>query len=159
MNQEIWKQPEIVAWSQCLLDSYKNLLGSELIDRTGTFQEQAKALFFAPFVVLSHGTETDPIYNYGNQIALALWERDWTDLLKMPSRLSAEQILQEERQRILEATVTQGYLKDYQCVRISRTGKRYKIADVTLWNVIDSQGKYCGQSATFSQWSFLQSKI
>jgi hypothetical protein len=37
-------------------------------------------------------------------------------------------------------------------VRISRTGKLYKIADVTLWNVLNEQGDYCGQAATFSQW-------
>jgi hypothetical protein len=155
MNEEVWKQPEIITWSQLLLDSYQKLLGGELIARKGTPQEQAKALFFVPFVVASHGTEADPIYNYGNQVLLDLWERDWQDLLQMPSRLSAEPILQEERQRILEATATQGYLKSYQCVRISRTGKRYKIADVTLWNVLDEQGKYCGQAATFSQWSLI----
>jgi hypothetical protein len=155
MTKEIWKQPEIIAWSQLLLDSYKKLLGGELIERKGTAEDQAKAIFFAPFVVASHGTEADPIHNYGNQVLLELWERDWQDLLKMPSRLSAEPILQEERQRILEATATQGYLKNYQCVRISRTGKRYKIADVTLWNILDEQGKYCGQAATFSQWSLI----
>ena len=156
MTKEIWKRPEIINWSQLLLDSYKRLLGHELIEREGAAEEQAKELFLAPFVVASHGTEADPIYNYGNQVILDLWERNWDDLTRTPSRLSAEPILREERQMILEKSATQGYLKHYQCVRISRTGKRYKIEDVTLWNVLNEQGKYCGQAATFSKWFALQ---
>lgn len=155
MTEAIWQKPEIITWNQLLLNSYKKLLGSELIERQGTPEAQAKELFFAPFVVASHGREADPIYNYGNQVLLDLWERDWEDLLKMPSRLSAEPILREERQKILEATATQGYFKDYQCMRISRTGKRYQIADITLWNILDEPGNYCGQAATFSQWSLI----
>jgi hypothetical protein len=158
MSEAIWKQPEIIRWSQLLLESYEKLLGHPLIETTGNAEERAKMLFLAPFVVASHGTETDPtdpIYNYGNQIALDLWERDWEDFTKTPSRLSAEPILREERQSILEKAATQGYLENYQCVRISRTGKRYKIEDVTLWNVQDEQGKYCGQAATFSRWYLL----
>ena len=155
MTKEIWKNQEIINWSQLVLDSYNRLLGHELIERKGTAEEQAQKLFLAPFVVASHGTEADPIYNYGNQLLLDLWERSWDELIKTPSRLSAEPILREERQMILQKSAAQGYLKNYQCVRISRTGKRYKIEDITLWNVLDKQGKYCGQAATFSQWSIL----
>ncbi len=156
MPEEVWRQPEVIIWSQLLLDSYEKLLEHQLIERKGNAEEQAKALFFAPFVVVSHGKEADPIFNYGNQVLLDLWERGWDDLTKTPSRLSAEPILREERQRILETTATQGYLENYQCVRISRTGKRYKIEDMTLWNVLDNRDKYCGQAATFSQWSVLK---
>ena len=59
---------------QLLLDSFARLLGRELIARAGTAAEQAERLFQAPFVVVSHGTEADPILNYGNAAALALWE-------------------------------------------------------------------------------------
>ncbi|NES81244.1 MAG: MEKHLA domain-containing protein [Moorea sp. SIO2B7] len=156
MTKEIWQQPEIITWNQLLLDSYKKLIGHDLIERTGNAEEEAKELFFSPFAVLSHGIEADPIYNYGNQVILDLWERSWDDLIKTPSRLSAEPMLREERQKILEKTTTQGYLKNYQGVRISRTGKQYKIEDVTIWNVLDYQGKYCGQTATFSKWSILE---
>jgi hypothetical protein len=59
---------------QLLLDSFAWLLGRELIPRTGSAAEQAERLFQAPFVVVSHGTQADPILNYGNAAALALWE-------------------------------------------------------------------------------------
>ena len=35
--------------------------------------EEAEALMDAPFVVLSHGTEDDPIFNYGNLAAQKLF--------------------------------------------------------------------------------------
>lgn len=155
MLKEPWKQSTIITWSQLLLDNYQNLLGHELIERKGNSEEQAKALFFSPFAVASHGTEADPIYNYGNQVILDLWERNWDEFVQTPSRLSAEPILREERQKILDKTTTQGYLKNYQCVRISRNGQRYKIEDIIIWNLQDDQGKYCGQAATFSNWSVL----
>ena len=155
MAQEIWETATVIDWSQRLLNSYQKLLKRELIHRTSNPQEESERLFLAPFVVASHGIDSDPIYNYGNKVLLELWERDWQQLTSMPSRLSAEKILREERQQILEATSQHGYLKNYQCIRISRTGKRYKINDITLWNVIDDQGSFCGQAATFSQWTVL----
>lgn len=156
MNKiEIWQQPEIINWTQILLNSYQQLLGQNLIEPTLSQEEQSKTLFFAPFVVLSHGTQSDPIYNYGNQIALELWERNWDELIKMPSRLSAEKVLREERQTLLDQANSQGFITNYQGIRISKTGKRYKINDVILWNLTDQNNQYCGQAATFSQWNLL----
>ncbi len=155
MNQEIWQNLEIINWTQVLLNSYQKLLKKELIDRDLSLEEQAKRLFFAPFTVFSHGIESDPIYNYGNKIGLQLWERNWDELTTMPSRLSAEIILREERQKILEETNLKGFLENFQGIRISKTGKRYQINDFTLWNLIDENNQYCGQGATFSQWILL----
>lgn len=154
-NQNIWQNQEVIAWTQIILNSYQKLLGKDLIDRQVSEEEQAKNLFFSSFAVLSHGTQSDPIYNYGNQIALQLWERDWDELMKMPSCLSVEVILREDRQKILEATQKQGFIENFQGIRLSKTGKRYKINDITLWNLIDEHDCYCGQAATFSQWELL----
>ncbi len=70
----IWTSPPLVNWCQLLLDSFRRWTGCELLERAGTAEDQARALFAAPFVVVSHGTEDDPILNYGNQAALDLWE-------------------------------------------------------------------------------------
>ena len=59
---------------QLLLDSFARLVGRELLARDGSAVEQARRLFTASFVVVSHGTEADPLLNYGNRAALALWE-------------------------------------------------------------------------------------
>ena len=40
-------------------------------------------------------------------------------------------------------------------VRISKTGKRFKIDQAIIWNISDAHGRYCGQAATFDTWQFL----
>jgi hypothetical protein len=48
---------------------------------------QATALFNAPRVVVSHDTADDPILNYGNLMALELWNMTLTEFTATPSRL------------------------------------------------------------------------
>lgn len=156
MNLEIWQQPEIIAWTQHLLDSYERLLGQVLLERKGTVEEQAKTLFFVPFVVVSHGTQNDPIFNYGNQTALDLWELNWNDLIKTPSRKTTkDRLTQAGRAEMLQQAKEKGYIDNYQGIRISSTGKLFKIEKAIVWNISNSQGVYLGQAATFGQWEFL----
>lgn len=155
MSQETWEQQQIIAWSQILLDSFSALFGSELISRKGTSIEQAKSLFFAPFVVVSHDTQTDPLLNYGNQIALELWQMNWSDFINSPSRLTAELINREERQKMLQEAAKNGYIDNYSGVRITSTGQRFLIDRGTIWNLCDRYHNYCGQAATFSQWQMI----
>jgi hypothetical protein len=63
----------------------------------------------------------------------------------------------EERARLLERTSQQGYVDDYQGVRIATTGQRFLIRQATVWNLRTSQGERVGQAATFSQWEWLAS--
>jgi hypothetical protein len=118
-------------------------------------EEQSEALFVAPFVVVSHGTEPDPILNYGNQAALDLWEMTWERLICMPSRQTAEPVNQEERARMLRQVEAQGYYDRYRGVRISATGRRFLVEEAIVWTVMDEQGLRLGQAATFSRWSRL----
>lgn len=147
-----WQLPQVVQHTQRLLTSFQRLLGYPLLDRQGTPEELAHALFEAPFVVVSHGTEADPIFNYGNRQALKLWEFDWPTFTQLPSRLSAEPIVQEARDRVLAETQQKGYACHYRGIRISRTGVRFWIEDVILWNLHDEVGQPCGQAATFPYW-------
>lgn len=148
-------RPEWIAHTQILLDSYRRWVGSELIDRTGSPAEQAERLFLAPFVVVSHGTQSDPILNYGNQTALRLWDMDIPILLQTPSRYTAEPMHRDERAQLLERTSRDGYVDDYQGIRISSTGRRFRIDRATVWNLVDAAGQRVGQAATFSEWQFL----
>jgi hypothetical protein len=50
---------------------------------------------------------------------------------------------------------TQGFIDDYQGVRISQHGRRFTIDRATVWNLWDADNKPCGQAATFRQWRFL----
>jgi hypothetical protein len=145
--------PSTVAHALLLLDSFARLLGRDLVSRTGTAAEQAERLFHAPFVVVSHGCEADPLLNYGNAAALALWEMDWPTFIGTPSRLTAEPVHRDERARLLERTRRDGFVDDYAGVRISRTGKRFRIEQAIVWNVVDVAGVLHGQAATFDRWT------
>lgn len=151
-----WQQPRVIRWSEILARSYQQLLGKKLIDRdlTDTYA-LSKALFHAPFVVVSHGTQADPILNYGNQTALELWSMDWQQLTKTPSRLTAEPVNRTDRALILDRVTKQGYIDNYRGIRISSTGQRFLIERVTIWNLTDETGNKCGQAATFACWSWL----
>jgi hypothetical protein len=142
-----------VEWSRLLLDSYRHWMGKDLIERTPSVRQQARMLFEASFVVVSHGADPDPILNYGNQIALDLWELPWDQFIKTPSRLTAEPDDRAERERMLTLARTKGYFDGYRGVRISSTGKRFLVEQVLIWNVIDPAESPIGQAATFSRWS------
>ena len=142
-------------WSQLLLDSYRHWIGNDLIERTPDAEQQARTLFEASFVVVSHGVEPDPILNYANQTALDLWELSWDRFIKTPSRLTAEPDERAERERLLTQARAEGYYDGYRGVRISSTGRRFRVEQALIWTVIDSAGRPIGQAATFSQWSNL----
>ena len=138
---------------QLLLDSFNRFLGRDLVPRDGPVAEQARRLFESPFVVVSHGTEADPILNYGNAAALALWEMDLATFVQTPSRLTAEPAHRDERARLLERTRRDGYVDDYQGIRIARSGRRFRIEQAIVWNLVDEAGNHLGQAATFDRWT------
>ena len=144
-----------IAWverTQRMLDSYRHWLGEELIDRGGDQLTQSERLFEAPFVVLAHGQQADPIFNYANRLALELWETDLATLLATPSRMTAEPVHRQERERLLQRTAQHGFVDDYQGIRITASGRRFRIERAIVWNVLDVTGLKIGQAATFSSW-------
>ncbi len=138
---------------QLVLDSFARWIGRELISRQGTAEEQAQRLFHAPFVVVSHGTEADPVLTFGNAAALALWEMDLATLTRTPSRLTAEPVHRDERARLLARTARDGFVDDYSGIRISSTGRRFRIEQAIVWNLVDAAGTHHGQAATFDRWT------
>ena len=155
MSSQIWTDPAIREWTQLLLNSFRHWIGRELLERVGDSDYQAHALFQAPFVVVSHGREADPLLNYGNQVALKLWELSWEQLVKTPSRLTAEPVNRAERERMLEQAGERGYVDTYRGVRITSTGRRFLVENALIWNVVDAEGQRVGQAATFSEWTWL----
>lgn len=153
--QKHWSNPNIVAWCQYLLNSYAYWTKNELLKRDGTPLTQAERLFDYSQIVVSHGIQIDPVLNFGNRAALRLWEMDWEQFTRTPSRLTAEPMNREERSRMLAQAQNQGYISDYRGIRISSTGKRFLINQAIIWTVQDTSGATVGQAATFSDWQFL----
>jgi len=156
MNMDsIWQSNFGIAHSQILVRSLKHWTGRDLLPGDFSPAELAEKLFHASFVVVSHGTEADPVLNFGNSAALALWEMSWVELTRTPSRLTAEAPNRAERARLLAAVTARGFIDDYSGVRISKTGRRFKISRATVWNLISEDGQSCGQAAMFGEWEFL----
>lgn len=138
------------------MKSYTVWTGRTLITAKGSLEERATALFEAPFVVVSHGKQADPILNFGNRAALTLWEMTWEELVQTPSRLTAEPMNQPERERMLRQAATHGHISDYRGIRIAKSGRRFLVDNATVWNVLDDNSVVQGQAATFSRWLYVE---
>ncbi len=158
MEDDIWARPSVVAWSRLLLNSFHRWTGRHLVAAQRTPVEQARLLFLSPLVVVSHGTEEDPVLNYGNQAALDLWEMPWRELIRTPSHRTAEPAYRAERAHLLRTVDERGYFDGYRGVRISATGRRFFIEEALVWNVIHDDGQRVGQAAAFSRWRPLSNR-
>ena len=134
--------------ARLLLHSHRQLTGRDLLPAQSA---SAQALYEAPFVVLSHDAGADPRFTYANRTAQRLFEMPWPEIVGMPSRFSAEPLLREERQRLLERVARDGYIDDYCGVRVSRSGRRFLVRNATVWNLLDDD-RIVGQAAAFSDW-------
>ncbi|WP_411726587.1 MEKHLA domain-containing protein [Methyloglobulus sp.] len=150
-EENLFLNDHVALMSNC----YRKLLGKKLIPENPTNEKLAKALFYAPFVVVSHNTAADPAFNYANLKALELFGFSWEEFTQLPSRLSAEPIHQFERDKLLAEVSRKGYLDSYQGIRIARSGRRFLIKNAVVWNLLDSRGCYAGQAARFEEWEFL----
>jgi len=138
----------------CLLTSHLSLTGQPLLERRSDETDAALAarLYAAPFVVLAHGTEPDPLFNYANLAAQRLFELSWDEFIGLPSRLSAEAPERSERERLLARVTTHGFINDYSGIRISKSGHRFRIQRAKVWNVSDASHRPIGQAAAFADW-------
>ena len=170
-----WQNPAVIVQTQLIARSLKHWTGRTLLPGAGVQASAgspdklklelqrgapfAEKVFQAPFVLVSHGTEADPVLNYGNAAALALWEMAWAELTRTPSRLTAEAPNREERARLLAAVAANCFIDDYSGIRISKNGRRFRIAQATVWNLLDERGNFAGQAAMFSRWEFIPPRL
>ncbi|GAV20461.1 MEKHLA domain protein [Mariprofundus micogutta] len=143
-----------VAHVELLSQSLLHWTGCGLIEECDAVTA-ARQLYFAPFALLSHGTEVDPVINYANKTAQELFEMEWSAFVQLPSRLSAQAVVQSERDALLKRVTEHGFIDDYTGVRVSSTGRLFCIDHATVWNLLNTQGEYDGQAAMFSIWQHL----
>ncbi|WP_445367510.1 MEKHLA domain-containing protein [Methylomonas sp. BW4-1] len=139
---------------QLLLQSYQQLLGKPLLEQSASMA-LGRQVYEADFALLSHDTAADPVFNYANRTAQDLFELSWPEFIGMPSRLSAEPVNREERERLLNQVTSRGYIDNYSGIRIAKSGQRFLIERAVVWNVHDSAQRYVGQAACFSDWRLL----
>lgn len=135
--------------------SLKELTNIDIVDSSLGLEEQAKQVFNANYVLLAHNGTDDPIFNYANQTAQNLFEMPWDEFIAMPSKYSAESDERSKREEFLAEVKEKGYSKNYSGIRISKSGKRFEIKNVILWNVFDAEGTRIGQAAMFDEYDYL----
>lgn len=130
-----------------LATSHARLVGSPLAPPSLSPEAAVRWLYEeAPFAILAHNAEPDPVFIYGNLAAQRHFDYSWDELTRLHSRYSAELPNREERQQLLDRVRRDGYASDYRGVRISKSGKRFLIEDATLWQLIDDEGTIHGQA-------------
>lgn len=136
------------AWfSDLLIASYKAVVGAPMVPAGVAGADAARWLYESPFCVLAQDASPDPRFIYANLAAQKCFEYSWDEFMGMPSRLSAEAGLREEREAFMAAVLTQGYASNYRGLRIAKSGRRFWIEDTTVWNVVDHAGTLRGQAA------------
>lgn len=114
--------------------------------------ETAKQLHYNQrFGVLSHGTQPDPIYNYGNIASLELFEQTLENLCKTPSRYSTIPELMEDRSNLIEDIETQGYGLIDKAIRVSAKGNLFLIHQILVWTVFSDDNERLGLAAIYDR--------
>ena len=133
-----------------ITNSYARIVGRPLV----AANQDAWWLYnHAPFAVLAHNADPDPRFTYANRTAQSCFEYSWGEFTALPSRLSTEAPERTERQELLDAVTRDGFASGYQGIRISKSGRRFRIEDGIVWQLIGADGLPHGQAATFSSWS------
>lgn len=142
-----------------LLDrSLKRLTGQGIFDRIGVKPSSPKGIYNTVclnerFVLISHGTESNPIYNFGNVAALQAFARSWDDI-KIPSAESVVLRSQDEvlRKELMRKVTENGFVEGASGIRVRGDGKFIKLVDAVVWNCYDADDStYIGQAAFFDR--------
>lgn len=154
MSQPDFTDAEVQQQSLLLCNSYQYWTAKPLVTPARNCS-LAEALFNAPFILVSHGTESIPLFNYANRKALELFEMDWASFTCMPSRQSADRGNQAARAELMVRVREAGIVTGCSGVRVTAGGKRFRIDDAIVWNIIDSDDHFHGQAAMFARWYYL----
>lgn len=106
------------------------------------------------FGILSHGTQSDPIFNYGNQASLRLFETDIERLCITPSRYSTVPELEPNRDSLIKEIEQNKYGSIINAIRqpisnldVSSPSERKLIylEEILVWNLYDENDVRIGE--------------
>jgi len=106
----------------------------------------------APYAVVAHNTDPDPRFIYANKTAQSCFEYPWHEFIQLRSRFSAEEPNRFERQRLLESVSQKGFVTGYSGLRITQSGRRFRIEGGVVWQLMNEIGISFGQAAVFHSW-------
>ena len=145
----------MVILSHFMNESFKRWTDQYLIDPHHQPEEFSRLLYFAPFVVFAVSNHPDPRFSYANESSQKLFLYNWNEFTALPSTTPIEPSDFPQSQRMLDECSSQGFSKAFEGIRITSTGKRFKIGRTILWNIIDDSGRKIGKAVVFNKWEFI----
>jgi MEKHLA domain-containing protein len=137
-------------FARLMCDSFAQFVGKDLVPDS---QPAARWLYEeAPFGLLAHDAGEDPLFIYANRTAQACFEYSWDEFVGLPSRASAEAGAQEDRDRLLAKVNERNFADGYRGLRTAKSGRRFWIEDLVMWNLVDGDDNRRGQAAMFPRW-------
>ena len=127
-----------------LMQSYQHWLQQPLVEPSAGADE-VTAIMHCQYAIASHqmpeiaDANSEARFNFANLAALSLFKMRPEQIMGLPSRYSAEPMLQEDRAQFLQRVEQHGYVQDYAGIRIAHDGSRFEIQGATVWNVFDPQ--------------------
>ena len=125
-------------------------LGLDVHDKT-----LGRRIYSADFALLTHRGDAQATLNYGNALALKLWDCDWARFTALPSRATAPQEASLARDDLMARVARDNFVTDYSGKRISATGRLFLIRNVTVWRLLDEPANAFGVAATFRDYEYL----
>ncbi|MFF7758382.1 MEKHLA domain-containing protein [Streptomyces griseorubiginosus] len=141
------------AFAQLLLSSHQRLTGTPLCPSEPDADPVHLLYDNTAFGLLAHDTSPDPVFVYANRTAQRCFGYSWAEFVRLPSRLSAGAEGQADRREFVRSVTEHGYASGYRGLRTAKSGRRFWIEDVTMWNLVDTAGTHHGQAAVFRAWS------
>ncbi len=113
----------------------------------------------APYALLAQNNKEVPNFIYVNKFAASCFKYDESEMLYLPSYLSAAPDAQAERNKILAQVEANNIAYNYTGVRITKFNETFAIHDGIIWKVFaeGNRGEIIGQAALF--WLKGQQKI
>jgi len=139
--------PRFITRASEILESYRRRLGHDLFDRSGDPAEDGRRLFELPMAVLAHDASPTPLLDWANLAAARAFDATPESLLGRPSAATAPADAVADRGKLFEALARDGFVTGYSGVRVSLTGRRFVIDDVTVLEVTDATGRPAGHAA------------
>ena len=135
-----------------LVESFARVTGKNLIEAAGLDPRAlGRSAYFGDFALLSHRGGAEAVLNYGNAFSLRLWECDWDTFTSTPSAATAPAEVSGARDLLMQKVGRENFVSGYCGERISRTGRRFVIKDVTVWRLLDEAENSFGMAAFFRQ--------
>jgi hypothetical protein len=129
-----------------LYDRINAMLGGGAADITTPQQVH----WHSRVAILSHGNQSDPIYNYVNAAGFRVFRWPEDVYYQLPSRKSApEGSARQQRAKVIDATVAGDITLIDEAVRVRYPNATVTLRDAILWNVYDDNGYRVGQTVLF----------